>query len=138
MPAPGAPTRRPLSVTLLALIAVIQAIAGAFWASQWAAIGSELVGRGVFRALLGGLSFVVGAVVVGIALLYVLFAWAAFTGRRWAWLVGFVAVVLNGVGLVMLISAGRPAIDVVTRGVVPVIVFCYLLSPPGRRALKRQ
>jgi len=38
----------------------------------------------------------------------------------------------------MLISAGTPAINVVARGVVPVIVFCYLLTPTGRRALKRQ
>jgi hypothetical protein len=85
----------------------------------------------------GVLAIARGALVAGMAILYLVFAWGALKHRRWASRVGLVAALLNGFAVLDTLIAGEPASQALPWVVVPIVLFLYLLSPAGDRALGR-
>ena len=129
---------RSVGVLVIAALSLMQAVAGVLWSVQWFRAGGEDVGRGVLFIPLMGLMFLArGAFLAANAGLYALFAWTAVTGRRGAWGLGLVAVVMSGLGVGMLIAAGESFTSIALRAIVPIIVLGYLLSAAGRRTLRR-
>jgi hypothetical protein len=119
--------------TLIALLALVQAVAGILRAAQWFQVGSDLAGHGVLLLpIVGAIAVTRGVIVGGIAILFGLFAWGALTGRGWAWGMGLAAVVANGVVVLSLLLGSAPVPAVLIWAVVPLIVLVYLLSPAGR------
>ena len=129
---------RSIGVLVIAALSLVQAVVSVLGSVQWFRAGGDDVGRGVLFIPLMGLMFLArGAFLAASAGLYALFAWAALTGRRWAWGLGLVAVAVSGLGVGMLIAAGESFTSIALRAIVPIIVLCYLISAAGRRALGR-
>jgi hypothetical protein len=127
---------RPAGLTVIALLALVQAGAGIFWGIQWFRLAFQLGERGaLLLPLAGALVALRGVFALIIAALYLAFATGAFARRDWAWGVGMVAVVLNLLGVLVLVLTGDAFVPVAVRGLVALVIFAYLVSPAGRRAL---
>jgi hypothetical protein len=132
-------TIRPPSPGLAAvvLLGLGQGVLGALRAVQWVEIGTDLLERGVVVVpLMGALAFARGLLVASIALLYAAFAWGALAGRGWAWWLGLVAAILNGLLVVNAMAGGSRLVEALPWAVVPAVVILYLLAPAGRQALR--
>ena len=130
------PTR---GTVVIALLATVQAVAALVWATQWVQMGGDVMGRGVlFMPLMAITLFARSGFALVMAALYLLFVWAALTGRRSAWRLGMLAVVFNGFGVLVLVAAGAPLREIALRAIVAVVVLGYLVAPAGRRALRHQ
>jgi hypothetical protein len=129
-------TPRPAGLTAIAVLALVQAAVGIFWAVRWFYLAGQLGERGaLLLPLAGALVFLRAFFAVIIALLYLAFVVGTFKRRDWAWGVGMLAVVLNLLGVVALLLTGEPFGPIVVRAVVAIVIFAYLASPAGRSAL---
>ena len=112
----------------IVLLALVQAALGILRALQWFQVGSDLSRAGlVLYPILGLVAVARGVLVVAIALLYVLFAWAASTGRTWAPGVGLAACVLNTLAVLVLLLTGESLGAALFWIIVPALVGGYLL-----------
>lgn len=128
--------KRTSGLTVVALLAVAQGVAGILRAAQWIKIGSDLAGRGaLLLPIMGDLAIIRGGIVGVIALLYGLFAWGALAHQGWARPMGLTAAIVNALVVLSLLLGGAPAGQALLWGIVPAILIVYLLSPDGRRAL---
>jgi hypothetical protein len=132
---PGAQPR-PTGLTVIALLALVQAGVGVFWGIRWFHLAFQLGERGALLLPLAGALVALRATFALItAALYVAFVVGAFRGRDWAWGVGMVAVVLNILGVLGLLLTGDALALAAVRGLVALVIFAYLVSPAGRRVL---
>ena len=130
--------RPPVDLTVIAALAVTQSAFGVLRALEWVRYGSDLFGRGLLvMPVVGFLAMGRGVLVAAIAVLYLVFAWAAVTRRRWAPGVGLAAAVLNLFAVVNVLVLGEAATRALPWAVVPVVLVVYLLSTAGRRAVGR-
>ena len=130
------PRPRPAGLIVIALLALVQAGVGIFWSIRWFHLAMSLGERGALLLPLAGALVALRAIfALVIALLYLVFVGGAFAGRDWAWGVGMAAVVLNLIGVLALLLTGDAIMLVVVRGLVALVIFVYLVSPAGRRAL---
>ncbi|MGH7846354.1 MAG: hypothetical protein ACREQW_14450 [Candidatus Binatia bacterium] len=107
-------------------------------AFRWFRIGAELSGHGIIvLPLLGVVAFARGGIVIVMAVLYGLFAVGAVLHRRWAWWLGLLAAVVNGLLLVGIVMEGETIARALVWIVAPTILTCYLLSSAGREAFGR-
>ena len=128
--------KRPVGLTVVAILALAQGVLGALRAAKLIEVGSDLLGRGlVLVPIIGTVAIARGILVAGIGFLYVLFAWGAFTRRGWARGVGFAAAVLNGLVVLSFVVQEGFGVSALLWIIVPVVLVCYLLAPAGRRAL---
>jgi hypothetical protein len=118
------------AASLIAVLALLQAASGIVRSVGWFEIGSDLVGRGVLLLpILGGMVMARGALIAGIALLYILFAWGTWNRRPWAYTFGLVAAVVNLLlGLSVLIQ-GEIIVRALIWCIVPVLIIYYLAAP---------
>jgi hypothetical protein len=129
-------TSRPAGLTAIAMLALVQAVVGIFWAVRWFYLAGQLGERGaVLLPLAGALIFLRAVFALIIALLYLAFVVGAFKRREWAWGIGMLAVVLNLIGAAALILTGDAFGLIAVRAVVAIVIFAYLVSPAGRSAL---
>lgn len=128
---------RPVTLVAIALLALAQAAFGVFRALGWFEVGSDLMGQGLLiLPIIGMVAYARGVLVAGIALLYVLFAFALFKGRAWARPVGWVAAVVNLLLALSVLIQGEFIAQVLLGLIVPVAVVWYLLAHPETRALR--
>jgi hypothetical protein len=114
--------------TIIAALAGVQAIAELLLSAPSIRAGAADIGRGaLFLPLVGGALLVRGGFAIGLGVLYAVFAWALFTGRRWAWLTGVIAVVLSAFAVMMLIAASEDPAQIALRAIIPLIVLGYLV-----------
>jgi hypothetical protein len=120
----------------MALLALVQAGVGIFWGIRWIRLAFQLGERGaLLLPLAGALVALRGIFALVIAALYLAFVGGALARRDWAWGVGMIAVVLNLLGILALVLTGEALPLVAVRGLVALVIFAYLVSPAGRRAL---
>jgi hypothetical protein len=132
---PGARPRT-AGLTVIALLALVQAGVGIFWALRWFRLAFHLGERGALLLPLAGALVALRAIfALVIAALYLVFVVGAFMGRDWAWGVGMAAVVVNLIGVLTLLLTGEAIVLGAVRGLVALVIFAYLVSPAGRRAL---
>ncbi len=125
------PTRRTPVGSLIAALALAQAALAVVRALGWFEVGSDLMGRGVMvLPVLGMLVFARVALIAGIALLYVLFAWGIVKGRPWARTVGLIAAGVNLLLVASVLIQGEAILRGLVWCIVPVIVVFYLLAQP--------
>ena len=130
--------RLPPHLIVIAALAVAQAVLGLLRAVQLVRFGRDLFGRGLLiMPAVGVLTIARGALVAGIAILYLVFAWGALKHRRWASRVGLVAALLNGFAVLDTLIAGEPAVRALPWVIVPIVLLLYLLSPARSRTVGR-
>ena len=128
--------KRPLALTVVAVLAAVQSIGVILRALEWFDIGSDLMEQGLLLVpLLGLIAIGRGMLVAVVALLFALFACGALLERRWARWFGVVLAIVNLLMVVSLIIQGEPPLRALIWAIVPVVMLGYLLSAPGQRAL---
>jgi hypothetical protein len=116
------------------VLGLVQGVLGVLRALQWFRVGSDLSHTGVILLpILGAAAFARGVFAGVTALLYVLFAWGAFTGRSWAWGVGLAACVVNGVAVLAVLLSGADPPAALVWAIAPVLIGAFLLTA-GRGA----
>jgi hypothetical protein len=129
-------TPRSMGLTIIVVLAVVQAAVGIFWAIRWFYLAGQLGERGaLLLPLAGALVFLRAVFATIIALLYLAFVGGASARRDWAWGVGMLAVILNLLGALVLVLTGDAMGLVAVRAAVAIVIFAYLVSPAGRSAL---
>ena len=130
--------RQPVSLIVIAVLALAQAVLGVLRAREWFQFGTEMSGRGILiLPLVSLLAMGRGWLVAIIALLYVVFALGALARQGWAWGLGLVVSLVNGFTIVLLMIGGEePLVYTLAWAVVPVVLMGYLLAPAGRQALR--
>lgn len=121
-------------MNLVAVLALAQAILGVLRSLHWFEIGSDLASQGILLLpVIATFAYARGALVGGIALLYVLFALAEFGGRGWGRTCGAIAAVLNLVLVVSAIVEGEALLRALLWAIVPIIIlWCAFSRSPGR------
>jgi hypothetical protein len=128
---------RTVGATVITLLALAQAAFGVLRALGWFHTGSDLMGRGLLLLpLIGVVAYARGALIAGIALLYIFFAWGLFKGRPWARPVGFIAAAVNVLLVLSVLIQGELIAQALLWLIVPVTVVGYLLAPAGRQEFK--
>ena len=129
--------KRAIGLTVVAVLALVQSALGVLRALHWFDAGSDLMGQGLLiLPLVGVLAFFRGGLVAAFAILYVVFACGALLG--WGW-VRWLGIVVAAVTLFMVVSVviqGESPVRALVWSIVPVVMLGYLLSAPGRDALK--
>ena len=127
---------RPISLIVIATLAIVQSVAGVLRALHWFDVGSDLMGQGLLMLpIVGMVAIARGALVASIALLYVLFARGIFLNRRWARWLGLLVAVVNLLLVLNVVAQGEAMGQAAIWSVIPAVIICYLFSPAGRRAL---
>lgn len=136
--------KRPVGVTILAVIAIIYGIFNLLL-TLLGLLGSALLASGVggnaaIKYSAGTLAYAtVSDAVLGI--LYLAFGIGAFTLKRWAWTAAIVALVLEVVHqIVGLVIQGFSASKIVTTAIIVVVALLllwYLFRPNVRAAFGR-
>jgi hypothetical protein len=125
------------TVTVIAVLAIAQALFGALRALGWFEIGSDFLGRGLLiLPLIGLAAYARGVLVAGIALLYVVFALGAFARKGWAWSLGVAVAVVNLLLVLSAVMQGESLAQGVLWLIVPLVIVWYLFSAAGRQVFK--
>ena len=130
--------RQPLSLILIAVLALVQAVLAVLRAREWFQFATDTSGRGILiLPLISLFAMGRGWFVAIIALLYVVFALGALARQGWAWGLGLVVSLVTVFVIVLLVIEGEvPLVHTLYGAVIPVVIMGYLLAPAGRLALK--
>jgi hypothetical protein len=126
---------RPLGITVLAIVALIQGLLGLLAAFGVATVGGLMT---VFGGPIGKVSGLLGwfgsfFLVLG-PIFQLLFAWGAFGMQPWAWWLGIIGPAFTVFGAVLKIMGGAPAGKTLLAVAIPILIFLYLLRPSIRQA----
>ena len=129
--------RRPVSLKIMMLLALVQGVAGLLRGFNWIQIGVDLFGKGILLLpLVGTFSIMHGLFIWVVALLYVFFVLGALQGSRWAWWSCLIAAAVNLLLALSALVQGAPLTEFIAWSVIPAILIYYLFSQIGRDALK--
>ncbi len=119
--------KRPLGVTIIAFLALIGGLFG-LCLPTLGMLGSTLLGPLAVVGVVASLFFIVGPV------LQLIFAAGAFGLRPWAWYLGLAGAGITVVGVIVNILQGASFGSAVWGGIIPIVIFIYLLTPDVRKA----
>jgi lysylphosphatidylglycerol synthetase-like protein (DUF2156 family) len=122
---------RPLGITLLAVLHVLQAVF-LFLVGVALIVLGALIRRGLFGPprFLHGFVSLIGVVVVVVGLVYLGLAWGLWTGKGWAWVL---SLVLAALGIIVsLISLVRGRFLAIVVLILDAIILYYLFRPNVR------
>jgi hypothetical protein len=122
---------RPLGITLLAVLHILQAIVFFLGGIALIVLGA-FIGRGLFGLprFLNGVVSLIGVVVIVIGLLSLGLAWGLWTGKGWAWILSLVVAALGLI--VSLISLARGRLGATVVLVLDAMIVYYLFRPNVR------
>lgn len=126
---------RPFGVTILAILAIIEALmcfggaalAGTMFA--WLETLSGGYGYGPSTGFFAGIGLVVAGIAAIVGIIYLLIAWGLWTGQGWAWTVTLIFTILSLIGSIIALIA--------VVGIVPLIIniiILYYLTRPHVKA----
>jgi len=134
---------RPLGVTILAILMILYGILmliGSLALFGLAALSSmqeviDQLGTEIPQWLIDAAPLyfgIAGVVVLIVAIVAFLLAWGFLKGKRWAWIVGVIFLVLNILGTIVSTVITGTLAGIVGLGVsilIPVLILVYLLLP---------
>ena len=134
--------RRPVSLKIIMLLALVQGLAGLLRGFNWIQVGVDLFGQAILwlplvGPLVGGVAIMRGLFIWVVALLYAFFVLGALQGSRWAWWSCLIAAAVNLLLALSALVQGAPLTEFIAWSVIPAILLFYLFSQKGRDALKR-
>jgi len=118
---------RPFGVTVIAYLALIGGLFG-LCLPILGMMSSSLLGPLAVVGVVASAFFIVGPI------LQLVFAAGAFGLRPWAWYVGLIATGITVIGVIVNIFQGATFGSAVWGGIIPIIIFFYLLTPDVRKA----
>jgi hypothetical protein len=131
------PKPRPIGLALIGLLALVQASLGVMRALDWYHAGVDLIHHGIIiLPVAGTVAMMRGGLIGAIALLYVVFALGAFTGRLWAWWLGLCVALINFLLVFSIVGQAEDVPLVLPWAIIPVIMIAYLVSRTGRAAFR--
>ncbi len=121
---------RTIRDTVVAILALIQGVFGVLRVFHWFGVGSDLMGKGILILPLAGMvAYMRGAFVVGITLLYVVFAVGVLMRRGWARPFGIVAAIVNLLLALSVVIQGESLLQALLWCIVPGIILWHLFAP---------
>ena len=126
---------RPTHLTIIAWLAFVQGFMVTLVALIWFGIASYFSpdSSGITSPLMVMIAEAKGAVLVVLALLYLVFAVGVWRMRNWAWWVGLLASALSILYVVRAVLGGGSIIVGLFVLIIPLVLIWYLLSPTGRQ-----
>lgn len=126
---------RPTHLTIIAWLAFVQGFMVTLVALIWFGIASYFSpdSSGITSPLMVMIAEAKGAVLVVLALLYLVFAVGVWRMRNWAWWVGLLASALSILYVVRVVLGGGSIIVGLFVLIIPLVLIWYLLSPTGRQ-----
>ena len=129
---------RTVGLTVVAVLALVQSVAGVLRALQWFDVGSDLMGQGLLLLpLIGLVAIGRGVLVAALALLLLVFACGAWLQRSWARWLGIFLAIVNLLLVLSVATQGESPARALVWAIVPVVMLYYLRTPAGRQALTR-
>lgn len=129
--------RRP-TLIFIAILALAQAALAVFRALQWFDVGADLLGKGIILLpFVGVIAFARGALVIVLAMLYLLFAAGMLLEKNWAWWLGLIVCAINVLLVINVVIQGESVSRAVLWLIAPIIIAVYLLSRSGRAPATR-
>ena len=126
-----------IGVTVVAVLALAQALFGVLRASGWFQMGSDLLSRGLLIVpLIGVMAYTRGFLVAVIAALYVVFAFGVFLRKSWAWSLGVAVAIVNLLLVLSALIQGESIAQGVLWLIVPIVIVWYLFSYRGAGYVK--
>ncbi len=119
--------KRPFGVTVIAIFALIGGLLG-LCLPTLGMMGSTLLGPLATVGVVASIFFIVGPI------LQLIFALGAFKLSSWAWYLGLISTGITVLGVVVNLFNGASFWSAIWGGLIPIIIFFYLLSPNVRRA----
>jgi hypothetical protein len=121
--------QRPLGVSLLAILHVLQAVVLFLIGLVLMTVGVLIrpMMRLYFPRLFTGLLSIIGVLLIILALLYLGFAYGLWTGKGWAWTLALIFAALGIIG--SLISLVRGGLGSIVIFVIDVVIIYYLTRP---------
>jgi len=119
--------KRPFGITVIAILALIGGLLG-LCLPTLGMLGSTLLGPLAVVGVVASIFFIVGPI------LQLIFAYGAFGLRSWAWYLGLISTGITVLGVVVNLFQGASFWSAVWGGLIPIIIFFYLLSPNVRQA----
>lgn len=123
---------RPTGVTIIAILAFISGLLGLCGALP--VFGISLI-AGIFIPPVGVIGSIIGIFLALSPLLMLIFAYGAWNLRSWAWWMGILATGITVVSAIIALLTGNVT-AVVTHGILPIIIFVYLLVPNVRQSFR--
>jgi hypothetical protein len=122
---------RPFGVTILAILAVIDALVFFGLAALAGLIVSwvRIFMSGVLKVLISGIASIFCVVAAIFGLIYLLLAWGLWSGRGWAWTITFIFTILNLIGSLLTVASGIGVISLIIN-----LLILYYLTRPHVRA----
>lgn len=121
-------SQRPLGITILAILAAIAGVLGL--------LGSLLI-MGLLMAA-GGLYMLIGLITLVLSILYILFAYGAWTLKPWAWTLGVglsaASIVLTLIGLT---QGNQELVGALISLAISGAILYYLFQPDVKAAFGR-
>lgn len=125
---PPSTSQRPLGITILAILAAIAGVLGL--------LGSLLI-LGVLMAA-GGIFLILGLVTLVLSILYLAFAYGAWTLKPWAWTLGVglsvASIILTLIGLT---QGTQGLVGALISLVISGVILYYLFQPDVKAAFGR-
>lgn len=124
---------RPTGVTIIAVLSFISGLLGLCGALP--VFGISLI-AGVFIPPVGVIGILIGLFLALSPILLLIFAYGAWNLRPWAWMWGIIANGLSVLSALIAVVTTGNVFAIGTHGLIPIIVFVYLLTPDIRRAFR--
>ena len=116
-------------IKIVAILALVQGVAGILRAFQWIDVGGDLMGQGLFLLpLTGAIAIARGAFIAVIALSFILFACGLLLEQGWAKWLGIVVAVINLLLVFSLLMQGESLARAVPWVVIPALILIYLTA----------
>jgi len=123
--------KRPFGVTVIAVLALIGGLFGLCWPIL------IFTGSAFLGPVFGTVGVIAGIFLIVGPILQLIFASGAFKLRPWAWYLGLISTGITVIGVVINLFDGASFWSVIWGGLIPIIIFFYLLSPKVRQAFGR-
>jgi hypothetical protein len=125
----SAPLKRNAGATIVAILAIVQGVAGILRAFQWFDAGGDLMGKGLFLLpLTGVIAIARGALIAAIALSFIIFACGLFFEQSWAKPLGIVVAVIGLLLVLSLLIQGEPLARAFPWVVIPAVILVHLIA----------
>jgi hypothetical protein len=119
-------------------LSIVQGILLTLVAWLWLQLSSIFAPEGdVSSSLAAMVSMMKGWVHIALALIYFVFAAAAWQTKAWAWWIGLLVAVLSMLTIASILFRGGSVVMALFWAIVPIVLLWYLLSPAGRQAFTR-
>lgn len=120
--------KRPVGVTIIAILALIGGIFGLCWPTL------VFMGGAIFGGIFGTVgTFAAIFLIIG-PLLQIIFSFGAFGLKRWAWYLGLISSGITLIGVIINLFSGAGFFSAIWGSTISIIIFIYLLTSKVKTA----